>query len=91
MSEKKQPESADDLADPVAMSRAELRSSVIEIFERREYSPCWYSGESNSDDPYGDCANWTDCQPQCPIVKLRELAGIDGRDDGSVPKAEGEQ
>tara|TARA_R100001086_G_scaffold146208_1_gene77302 strand:- start:436 stop:690 length:255 start_codon:yes stop_codon:yes gene_type:complete len=65
----------------------ELRSAVIEIFERREYSPCWYSGESNSDDPYGDCANWTTCVPHCPIVKLREMAGIEGRKDGTVPSS----
>ena len=78
---------ADASVDPVVMPRPELRSAVIEIFERREYSPCWYSGELNSDDPYGDCANWTDCPAHCPLVKLRDAAGIDGRDDGSLPSA----
>lgn len=49
-----------------------------EIFENREYSPCWFVSD-------GDCANWETCLPSCPIVQLREKAGIEGTKDGSVP------
>lgn len=55
----------------------QLRPIVIEMFECREYAPCWFDSDS-------DCANWTGCNPDCPLVKLREMAGIEPREDGDI-------
>jgi hypothetical protein len=59
------------------MEQEQLKRTVIEIFERREYAPCWFDGDS-------DCANWTGCNTDCPLVKLREAAGIEPREDGNI-------
>lgn len=64
--------------------RATIRECVREIYGRMELKPCWYSSGDVDDD--GDCANWSNCLPECPIVRLRTLAGIEGQDDGNLPK-----
>jgi hypothetical protein len=56
--------------------RPDLRPLVVDIFERREYSKCWFAD--------GDCGNWTECNPDCSLVKLRELAGIEPTEDGTM-------
>jgi hypothetical protein len=56
--------------------REDLRHLVIDIFERREYAQCWFAD--------GDCGNWIGCNPDCSLVKLREMAGIEPTEDGSI-------
>jgi hypothetical protein len=53
-----------------------LRAIVADIFERREYAKCWFAD--------GDCANWIGCNPDCSLVKLREMAGIEPQEDGEI-------
>lgn len=63
------------------LSAIKIREIVIELFERREYEPCWFLPDGE-----GDCANWTTCDHGCPLVQLREAAGIRGTEDGSIPR-----
>lgn len=68
------------------MSEKSLKPIVIEIFERREYATCWFNADT-------DCANWTGCHSSCPLVRLREMAGIEPREDGEIfpPHADREE
>ncbi len=59
------------------MEKEQLKRMVIQIFEHREYAPCWFEKDT-------DCANWTGCNSTCPLVQLREAAGIEPRDDGNI-------
>lgn len=60
--------------------KTELRKIVIELFENREHQQCWFADD-------GDCANWDTCDSECPIVRLRQAAGIEGNAEGSLPPA----
>jgi len=47
-------------------AKNELRMIMQDLFERREYSRCFYDDD-------GDCAPWKTCResfPDCPLVKL---------------------
>lgn len=70
--------------------RAAVRACVLALYAGRDVDECWYTS-GRGDDDWGDCANWPvgpdkGCRPECPIVRLRELAGIQGQDDGNAPK-----
>ena len=52
-----------------------------EICEHRELSDCWFV----HDDP-GDCGNWPNCHPHCPLKQLRDIAGFVPQEDGGLNK-----
>jgi len=62
--------------------RTKLRSLVMEIYERREYADCWMV--CSGDDEPGDCANWLNCDPNCPLRQLGAMAGIEPQADGAI-------
>ncbi len=71
------------------LRQAELIPIVKDLFEHREYSPCWYPDYRGFEDAWGndqigDCGNWDNCDPDCPIAKLRDAAGIRPTDHGGV-------
>jgi hypothetical protein len=61
--------------------QAKLRAYVVDLYEHREHEQCWYDPDFDV-----DCANWINCDHSCPIVKLREMAGIEGTEDGSIKR-----
>lgn len=61
-----------------------------ELFERRDLSECWF-GDSGETGYGGDCGNWEICDPSCPLVRLRELAGVLPTNDGTVSAQERDQ
>lgn len=66
-----------------------LRIMVAELFEQRELEQCWFPDTMSFLDAWGDtrvreCGNWEECDDRCPLVLLRELAGIKPTDHGGV-------
>ena len=60
---------------------SDLRQIVLDLSEMLEFCACLFEGDS-----LGDCGNWPNCPSECPLRKLRELAGIIPQDDEGVDK-----
>ena len=75
-------ESAGCLRAQLAAAKAivdKLPNLVGAVCEWRELTPCWY-------DANGDCGNWLNCEPECPLRQLRELTGCVPQEDGGIDK-----
>jgi len=61
-------------AQAACAAYVDIPAIVREICEHREVEPCWL-------DTDGDCGNWKECSPDCPLAKLRKLAGYTYQND----------
>lgn len=61
-------------------TRAALRRIVRDIYERREFRECWWTG----DDEYGDCGNWEHCNEGCSLCRLGRMVGMVPSEGGEV-------
>ena len=52
------------------MRKTELEEIYKELMERRELKECWFTGDQDDDD-YGDCFASENCDPNCPLERLR--------------------
>jgi len=63
-----------------------LPKLVGNVCDRRELEPCWFNGQTGDSDDDGDCGNWPECHPDCPLAQLREMAGYIPQEDGGMDK-----
>ena len=62
---------------------SQLRAIARDLHERRQHAGCWFLTET-PDARSGDCGNWPNCQPECPLRRLREVAGYVPQEDGGL-------
>jgi hypothetical protein len=59
--------------------REQCRKWITDIMGHREYEGCWFNDE-------GDCGNWPECSPHCPLKQMRDHVGIVPQTDGGLDK-----